>query len=90
MNFKFIFGRVYLFKKIREYQNDFRIVGLVGNFEVEEAANTIERFSSGDRRHHFIADGKFRLELKTPCRVVLYTEYHALINSGDERGLMTP
>ena len=39
-------------------------MGLVGYFEVEEAAKVLERISRGNRRDHFIPNQKFRFVLK--------------------------
>ena len=51
-------------------------MGLVGHFEVEEAAKVLERISRGNRRDHFIPNEKFRLELKRSRGEFLYTKYH--------------
>ena len=59
-------------------------MGLVGHFEVEEAAKVLERISRSDSRDHFIPNEKFRLELKRWRGEFLYTKFHPFINPDDE------
>ena len=65
-------------------------MGLVGHFEVEEAAKVNERISRGNRRYHFIPNENFMLELKRSCGEFPYTKFHPFINPDDEFGPMTP